>query len=273
MKSVAFTKMSGAGNDFIICEHQAKTNFITLARKICNRTNGIGADGLVILGPSRRTDYRMRIINADGSEAEMCGNGARCLASYIARFKRPAQQRFGMETLAGIILAEAEGDVATIRLTEPRAYRPDITVTINNRPLHMHSIDTGVPHVTIFVSGLETIDVNQIGRAIRFHKAFAPKGTNVNFAEILKPDLVDVRTYERGVEAETRACGTGSVASALMAWMQMHPQTTAITGARMRVKTRNGDILDVTFDVIDQRPVQVWLKGPARLIARGTCFV
>jgi len=273
MKSLSFTKMSGAGNDFIICEHQARMNYVALARKICDRSNGIGADGLIILCPSRKTDYRMRIINADGSEAEMCGNGARCLAAYIARVKKLSKKQFGMETLAGIILAEAGGDVATIRLSEPKDYRSNIKLSIHNRSLELQFIDTGVPHVTIFVSGLEEINVDHIGRAIRFHKTFAPKGTNVNFVEILKPDLVDVRTYERGVEAETRACGTGSVASALMAWMQLHPQVTETTGARMRVKTRNGDILNVTFDIVNHTPTQVWLKGPARFVAQGIYFL
>ncbi len=265
--------MTGAGNDFLMLEPIKGVNYKTLVTKMCDRTNGIGADGLLILEKSKKTDYKMQIINADGSEAEMCGNGARCMASYIVRYKKPSKKLFGIETLAGIILGEAKDEISSVRLSEPKDYRPDISLTIHKRKLNVQYIDTGVPHVVIPVEGLEKIDVRTIGRTIRTHQKFAPRGTNVNFIEQLKTGMVAVRTYERGVEDETKACGTGSVASALIAFMQLYPDTRSKTGARMKVKTQNGDILEVTFDISDNSITNVWLKGPAKFIAQGDFFV
>ena len=272
-KTISFVKMTGAGNDFLILEPLKGVNLKTLALTMCDRTNGIGADGILILERSKKADYKMRIINADGSEAEMCGNGARCMATYIVRYKKPSKKLFGIETPAGIILAEASDEIATIRLSEPKDYRPDVFLTIQKRKLRVQYIDTGVPHAVILVEGLPKIDVRTIGRMIRYHKKFAPRGTNVNFIEQIKPGLIAARTYERGVEDETRACGTGSVASALIAFMQMYPETRSKTDARMKVMTQNWDILDVTFDITDNRINNVWLKGPAKFIAQGHFFI
>ncbi len=272
-KSIPFVKMTGAGNDFLLLEPLKGINYKTLAPKMCDRSNGIGADGLLVLEPSKKTDYKMHIINADGSEPEMCGNGARCMASYIVRFKKPSKTLFGIETPAGIILGEAQGETSSVRLSEPKDYRPKIALTIQKRKIHVQYINTGVPHVIIPVEGLAKIDVRTIGRIVRYHKKFAPRGTNVNFIEQIKPGLVGVRTYERGVEDETRACGTGSVASALIAFMNLYPDTRSKTGASMKVKTQNGDILAVTFDISDNSITNVWLKGPAKFIAQGDFFL
>jgi diaminopimelate epimerase len=265
--------MTGAGNDFIVIDAQKNINYKMLAKKICDRTCGIGADGLLIFDLSKKTDYRMRIINADGSEAEMCGNGARCMAAYIKRFKKPKQKLFGMETLAGIIMAEADKETANVCLSEPEGYNPGITLTIHGRKLRADYIDTGVPHTVIFVNELEKIDVNTIGRTIRFHKKFQPRGTNVNFVEPINNDLIAVRTYERGVEAETKACGTGSVAAALISYLQLNKDIDNKQNAAIRVKTRNGDILEINFDIINGKPSNVWLKGPAKFIAEGKYFL
>jgi diaminopimelate epimerase len=272
-KTIPFTKMTGAGNDFIIIDAQKRLNYKTLADKICNRTNGLGADGLLILDKSKKTNYKMRIINADGSEAEMCGNGARCMAAYIKKFKKPAQNLFGMETMAGIIMAEADGETANVRLSDPVGYTPGIVLTIHKHKLRTDFIDTGVPHAVIFVNGLENIDVNTIGRIIRSHKRFQPRGTNVNFVEPIKNNLVAVRTYERGVEAETKACGTGSVAAAIISYLQLYKKNDYKNTASMQVKTRNSDILEVNFDVIRGNPTNVWLKGPAKFVAEGNYFL
>ena len=212
--------MTGAGNDFIVIEARKGLNYKKLAVKMCDRTNGIGADGLLILDKSKKADYRMRIVNADSSEAEMCGNGARCMASYIARHKTNKHKLFSMETMAGIILGEARGELANVRLSDPKNYKPEIPLTINKQKIHVHFIDTGVPHTIVYVDGLKNINVSGIGKVIRFHKKFTPRGTNVNFVEQLKGDLVAVRTYERGVEDETKACGTGSVAAAIISYLK-----------------------------------------------------
>ncbi|MFA5259787.1 MAG: diaminopimelate epimerase, partial [Candidatus Omnitrophota bacterium] len=222
-KTIDFVKMSGAGNDFLVLESLKGVPLKKLAPAMCDRTNGIGADGLLVLCPSRKAHYRMRIINADGSEAEMCGNGARCLAAYIARYKHGIPPKFTIETLAGIIDAEAKDEEARVRLSPPTDYQPDIPLVVNKRHVTVHYIDTGVPHIVIYVDCLKDIDVNRIAPAFRYHKKFLPRGTNVNFVEQLKPGLVGIRTYERGVEAETKACGTGSVAAALITFLKMHP--------------------------------------------------
>ncbi len=224
--------MAGAGNDFVIVEAPFKADAKKLTTKVCDRTNGIGADGLLILDKSKKADYRMRIINADGSEAEMCGNGARCIASYIVKEKHPKKKLFSIETLAGIIMAEAKGEVARVRLSDPTDYRPNVHLNISGRKIHVHYIDTGVPHTIIFVDDLASINVNKIGAAVRYHKDFKPRGTNANFVEQLGENLVEVRTYERGVEDETKACGTGSVAAGLIAFPNCIP---AFTMSKVRI--------------------------------------
>jgi diaminopimelate epimerase len=272
-KPINFVKMSGAGNDFIVIDAVPGLNYVKLANKACNRTNGIGADGLLVLDKSDKSDYRMRIINADGSEAEMCGNGVRCMAAYIVANKNPAKKLFTVETIAGEILSEAKGEVAHVRLSNPKDYRTDVPLNVNGRQIHAHYIDTGVPHTIIFVDGLSTIDVAGIGKAIRYHEAFAPRGTNVDFVEQIKTDLVAVRTYERGVENETKACGTGSVAAAIVSYLKSNPGSATIKNGKMKVQTASGEILEVTFDKNNDEFFNVWLKGSAKFIAEGKYFL
>lgn len=274
MKKIFFTKMVGAGNDFIILdEPNGVKNFSKLALKICDRKTGLGADGLLTLSKSRKTDCRMRIFNADGSEAEMCGNGARCMASYIIQRKLFKKEIFGIETLAGVILAKAKGEIAHIRLSDPKDYQPDVSIIVNKRKIRVNYIDTGVPHAIIFVEGLHFIDVQTIGRVIRYHKRFAPRGTNVSFVEQLKNNLVELRTYERGVEAETLACGTGSVAAAIISFIKSSTDIHTKRGVTIKVLTASSEILEVSFEVDHQRISEVWLKGSAKFIARGEYYV
>ena len=152
---IPFTKMAGAGNDFIVIEAANGIDYTKLTKKVCNRTNGIGADGLLVLDKSKKADYHMRIINADGSEAEMCGNGGRCMAAYIVRHHSPKKKLFTIKTMAGNIFAEAKGEIANIRLSNPQDYRPDVPLTINGQKIQVHYIDTGVPHTIIFVDELK----------------------------------------------------------------------------------------------------------------------
>ncbi len=272
-KTFAFTKMAGAGNDFIVLEADKKLNYKKLAPEMCERTNGIGADGLLILDKSKAADYKMRIVNADGSEAEMCGNGVRCLAAYIVRHRKPKKKLFSIETLAGLILAEAKAETAHVRLSNPKDYRLDVPLNLNGRQIRVHYIDTGVPHTIVFVDGLQNIQVNQIGPTIRFHETFSPRGTNVNFVEQMKPGLVAVRTYERGVESETKACGTGSVASAIVSYLKANPKVRQQKQAKMNVLTASREILEVTFDIDDFQISEVWLRGSAKFIAEGKYFL
>lgn len=273
MKKLSFTKMAGAGNDFLVLDSAPKgVNLQKLAAQACDRTNGVGADGLLILDKSPKADYRMRIINADGSEAEMCGNGARCMAAYIVANRKPKKKLFSMDTLAGLIMSEAKGEVARVRLSDPKDFKDNISIGVNDRTMNVSYIDTGVPHTIIFVDSLNNVDVATIGRIIRYHDAFKPRGTNVNFVEQISPDLVDARTYERGVEDETKACGTGSVASGIVAFLKSNPGIRNKKNAKMNVRTRGGEILHVTFDIADSKVTNVWLKGSAKFIAKGEYY-
>ncbi|MDP8212173.1 MAG: diaminopimelate epimerase [Candidatus Zapsychrus exili] len=273
IKKINFTKMAGAGNDFIVVDVQKNIDYKNLAKKVCDRTNGIGADGLLVLDKSKKSDYKMRIINPDGSEAEMCGNGARCLAAYITKNKKPKKQMFSVETLSGEILCRAKKEIAIVRLKDPKGYKDSITLSINKQKIHVSFIDTGVPHIVIFVDKLENINVSKIGRDIRFDTKFKPKGTNVNFIEQINKNLIDARTYERGVENETKACGTGSVASAIIAYLKTNPTIKNKQGATMKVKTKSGEILEVCFDIIKGTAINVWLLGSAKFIAKGEYYV
>jgi len=273
MKKINFTKMVGAGNDFIIIDFPKKgIDVKKLTIRMCDRTNGVGADGLLILDKSKKADYMMRIINADGSEAEMCGNGARCMATYIVKNYNPDKKIFSMETLAGIIMAQAKEETAQVTLSDPKNYLSDIPLTINNATINVSYIDTGVPHAIVYIQGLDKINVHNIGRTIRYHQRFQPRGTNVNFVEILGRDIVDCRTYERGVEDETKACGTGSVAAAIVTYLRQNPEEKNKKKAKMKVKTKSGETLEVYFDMTDQHIHHVQLKGSAKFIARGEYY-
>lgn len=284
MRKVNFTKMVASGNDFVVIEVSPQTTVHrpqNLSMKICDRKFGAGADGMLLLEKSKTAGLRMRIFNADGSEARMCGNGARCAALYI-RSKVPATKRGGsakvrggkgqrskvkIKTKAGMIDSEIKGSNVLIKLTEPKGIRLDIPVKINNRSLKVNFINTGVPHTVIFVEGIEGIDVSGLGRAIRYHRQFAPAGTNVDFVQVEAVDTIRVRTYERGVEDETLACGTGSVASALVYALKsgVHP--------KINVRTAGGETLKVYFERCGNNFKNVWLEGLARIVYTGVYHV
>lgn len=203
----------------------------------------------------------MRVFNADGSEAEMCGNGARCAVLYTGR--RNAR----LETKAGIIESRADGENIKVRLTDPGNIRLDIPIKVNRRNLKVNFIDTGVPHAVLFVEGLDEIHVDEIGRLIRFHKKFAPAGANADFVEALSKNLISIRTYERGVEDETLACGTGSVAAALIFSLKSGEEKA------INVLTKGGETLKVYFKKSGRGFRDVWLEGKARMVHKGEYYV
>jgi diaminopimelate epimerase len=283
MQKISFFKMHGAGNDFIVIDEVPGMDYSRLARKACDRHLGLGADGLLVLERSQKHEYRMRVINSDGSEAEMCGNGARCMAVYIKQKYAVVPDEFRMETLAGVVRASVDGETACVQLSDPKDYRPNVEIRFSEpglagkgQKMIGHFINTGVPHTVIFVQGLAEMDVSGMGRVIRNHPVFAPKGTNVNFVEQVKDDFVAVRTYERGVEDETMSCGTGSVASALVAYLQAQKKLQPQKGASIKVVTKSGEVLDVSFDLDlkDEAPVitNVWLKGSGKIVAKGEYY-
>lgn len=272
MKKIRFTKMAGAGNGFVVVENSG-VNLKKLVINICSPKTGLGTDGLLVLDKSRKADYKMRIINADGSEAEMCGNGARCLAAYIAANKHPKKKRFAIETLAGIVMAEANGEVANIRLSDPVNYVPEFTINVNGRKLKTAYIDTGVPHAIVYVDQIDKIDVDKIGRAIRYNKRFYPRGTNADFVEQISGNFIKVRTYERGVEGETLACGTGSTAAAIVTYLKSNPGVRNKARVVMKVHTLSTEVLSVSFKISEGAVSDVWLKGSAKFIAEGDYFL
>ena len=221
MMMLEFVKMSGAGNDFILLDDRDGRIQLTREQvaRMCHRQFGIGADGLMLLARcgSGRADWAWRFYNSDGSDAEMCGNGARCFARYVQRVTGWDRPTLTFETLAGVIHATLDGDEVTIGLTEPRDVRLGERVMVGGRDLEVHSVNTGVPHAVVFVPDADKAMVQEHGAALRYHEQFKPRGTNVNFAQVLGPGRIRVRTYERGVEGETLACGTGVTASALVA--------------------------------------------------------
>ena len=261
-----FTKMNGAGNDFILIDNRAgeiDLNRSQIAR-LCDRHRGIGADGILLLeNPSNRADFRMRYFNADGGEAEMCGNGARCFARFANKVAG-AKGKISFETPAGVILAEFAGDLVTLQMTEPTDLRLSIPLRVGAEKRIVHFVNSGVPHVVVCVRQVEDVDVLLEGPAIRYHEMFSPKGANVNFIEKRGADEIAVRTYERGVEDETLACGTGVVASALI-----FAATENVKGP-IGVLARGGDELCVGFEKIDKQFRSVTLTGPAEFVFDGT---
>ncbi len=217
MTGMQFYKMSGSGNDFIIADNRdgqiAKDDMPSLAKALCSRKISVGADGLILVENSDNADFKWQFYNADGSEAEMCGNGARCVARY-AYLTGIAGEKMCFETLAGVIHAEILGETVKAQLTEPFDTKFFYPLELDGAKINVTSMNTGVPHAVLLVGDIEKPDVDDMGRKLRNHEAFAPAGTNVNFVEFRRGELA-MRTYERGVEGETLACGTGAVASAL----------------------------------------------------------
>lgn len=261
MKKLNFTKMVGSGNDFIVIKDKISGNLPALARKLCDRKFGVGADGLLILGEPKKADINMRIFNADGSEAAMCGNGARCAALFSGK------KKLKINTGAGVINAQIDGNCVKIQITTPKNIKLDIPIKVKDRLIKVNFIDTGVPHVVVFVEGIASINVDHIGSIIRNHIRFAPCGANVNFVEVKRNNLIQIRTYERGVEGETLACGTGSTACALIFALKNN------LNGLVKVATQGGEVLKVYFQRSNIRFSDVWLEGSARIVYKGEYYV
>ena len=273
---IEFYKLQASGNDFILFDNskgKSKANsafYKKFAKKHCSRKLGIGADGVLVIESSKKADFKMRIFNVDGSEAEMCGNGARCVGLWAFLAKGKKNVKF--DTKAGLIEAKVKGkgnsSVVKIKTSTPSGLKIDLPLKVSRRKIKVNFVNTGVPHVVIFVQGLEKIDVDKIGREVRFHKQFKPAGTNVNFVEIKGKNSLAVRTYERGVEAETLACGTGSLASAVVSYFKLNPRVKQKKAISFSVSTKSKDILKVTFDLLN-KVSNVWLEGEAYLVYKG----
>lgn len=260
--------MSGTGNDFVIIDNREpviepdqKRPFV---KKVCARKTSVGADGVIFIENSDRADFRWDFYNSDGSTAEMCGNGGRCVARYAFEHGI-ASRRLSFETLAGIITAEVDGASVKVRLSPPHDARQDMEIKLENTSCLVDALNTGVPHAIIYSDDVNREDIPRMGRGIRFHEAFVPAGTNVNWVQVLDPHALKIRTYERGVEGETLACGTGAVAAALLAARRDKVEPP------IRVETRGGESLTVHF----QKPANgsfgdVFLEGMTKTTFGGT---
>lgn len=266
MKQLEFMKMVASGNDFVVIEDsKAKipnSKLPSLAKEICDRNLGAGADGLLVIEPSKKADFKMRIFNPDGSEAQMCGNGARCVALY-AKENKIVDGDMRIDTLSGIIEAKVSGDKVKIKMQDPKDIKLDFDLPVEGKDYKVSFVNTGVPHAVLFIQELESFDVKRSGRTIRYHENFAPKGTNVNFVEIEKGNSIKVRTYERGVEDETLACGTGVTASAIVSAVPR--------GLKSPVSclTESGEKLKVYFDRAGDNFKNVYLEGSAKIVFYG----
>lgn len=264
--NLSFWKMHGALNDFILFDdrkHVFPVSDRPWIATIASRKRGIGSEGVILIQKSKRADFRMRFFNPDGTEVEMCGNGARCVAR-LAHEIGAAPASMSIDTVAGLLRAETKGDTVRLFMTEPKDWRLDRILRVRKQSLRYGFVNSGVPHAVVEVKDLDACDVQALGSQVRYHADFAPAGTNANFIKVTGRSSLRIRTYERGVEAETLACGTGIVASALVA---------ALAGrARppVRVTAASGDVLTVDFRLTKTGATGVTLLGPAVHVFKGT---
>jgi len=266
IEGIEFVKMNGSGNDFIIINNIKRTFSSDEFRKyvplICRRKFSVGADGVIIIEPSSKYDFKWRFFNSDGSEAEMCGNGSRCAAKF-AYIEGITGKNIKFETIAGVIEAEVKEDTVKVLMTKPFDIKLDYEIFINDKKYYISSINTGVPHVVKFVKELENYDVKRMGKLIRNHEIFQPNGTNVNFVTVEDKNTIKIRTYERGVEDETLACGTGAVAAALISYKK------GFVSPPIFVRNMGGETLIIDFFEEGDDFKKVYLEGDANLVFKG----
>ncbi|MBI5418788.1 MAG: diaminopimelate epimerase [Deltaproteobacteria bacterium] len=267
-KGIPFSKLNGSGNDFLVVDNRRGilrgVDLPALVGKVCDRSRSIGADGMIFIEKSRRADFRWQFYNADGSRAEMCGNGGRCAARYAVE-RRIARRKLAFETDAGLIRAEVSGRRVKLQMVPPHGLALSKTLTLGGRKIAYSFLNTGVPHAVLFVPDLSKIDLPGTGRRIRTHRAFAPRGTNVNFVKV-KDGTVWVRTYERGVEGETLACGTGAVACGILSAVHGYVRPP------VSVRTRGGEVLTIHFDLEKKGFGEVYLEGDTSWSCDGLIF-
>jgi len=270
MKKIPFHKIHGNGNDFILIDDRRGIlkgrSLSGLAKTVCHRNRSVGADGLIIIVPSKKADFKWRFFNSDGSEPAMCGNGSRCAARF-ALLKKIAPKNMSFETLAGIIHAEVKKDTVRVQLTGASGLRMNVAVPLAGHTRTGYFINTGVPHLVYLSDNLSGEDVQAVGSASRWHEVFKPAGTNVNFVQIDGPHKLRIRTYERGVEGETLACGTGAVAAALIAGALRK------ASSPVAVTTQGGDKLIVSFVQDGEEFTDLHLEGKAEVVCEGTLYV
>lgn len=266
-RKIPFTKMSGAGNDFIVIDNRydllGGMDLPGLVRRLCPRRISVGADGILLVeSPTNGSHFRMRYFDADGSENTMCGNGARCLARF-AHLTGIAPRSMTIETDAYPVVAVVlENEMVEIEMGQPHDTRLDLEVALNGKKFEAHFIHTGVPHIVCYVENLSSYDVRSLGAALRHHPHFAPEGVNVNFTQGLGGNRLSVRTYETGVEDETLSCGTGVAAASIVSYLKN------MVKPPVEVQTRGG-CLQVDFKE-GEGVSHLRLKGKAQVIYEGS---
>jgi diaminopimelate epimerase len=274
---ISFVKMHGAGNDFVVMDNRGGGIHLNEARirEMCDRRRGVGADGVILIEEADEADFRMRYYNSDGGEAEMCGNGARCAAFHATRMGL-GEDRSGTVCVRfvagpGLMEGHVDGSQVAISMTDATSFKKDICLPVAEGEEIVHFIDTGVPHAVVVekdVRALGDRDVAGRGQVIRTHSTFAPDGANVDFVTPLDDGSIAVRTYERGVEAETEACGTGAVAAAVVL-AKLGKARSPVT-----LVTRGGETLGVSLKeetwgasgIVLTGPVAVTFEGIVRLV-------
>jgi len=259
--ALTFTKLSATGNDFILFDNRDK-NFSgeehDFFRQICQRRQGIGADGILLIGTSDKFHFSLTYFNSDGYIGEMCGNGARAAAYYAFTHKlAPSEVEF--DVLGVVYQAIVDGDWVKLFMPRPVEIRENPGVIEEPGFQEGGYLNVGVPHYVLFVGDVAKIDVETIGKKYRYHQAFQPWGTNVNFIEILDKSNLNIRTYERGVEQETLACGTGTISAAILAKLQKNIELP------VTVHAPGGDLC-VDFD---NDMTKILLEGQVKIVYFG----
>lgn len=266
---LSFSKYSGCGNDFVLVDNRSSFFPLTnglLIRRLCDRQCGIGADGVILLENSQMGDFRMRIFNSDGSEAEMCGNGLRCLGRFLEDLAIQGKN-FLIEVMGRLFPLTLHSKNIQICMGPPKIAIYHQTLSMGFDSFSFDFLNTGVPHVVIFVDNLEAIDLDKIGPKIRHHERFAPQGTNVNFVSTKTEKALSIRTFERGVEQETLACGTGSTAAAIAANKRYGYKNPIIVITRsgeemvFNLKTNKGEVEDII------------MEGPAKFLFKDRIWI
>lgn len=261
----SFAKYVGCGNDFILFDNR-QGNFPlsqpTLIQRLCHRQSGIGANGVLLLENSVQADFRMRIFNSDGSEAEMCGNGLRCFVKWLATLGFQ-YQTYRIEVMHRILTTLQLPTTVCIEMGKPTHVQWNIPLSYQNQLLYVHHLDTGVPQTILFIQDIDDLNLIELGVYIRNHSLWMPKGTNVTVVQQVDYQVFKIRTYERGIEGETLACGTGAVAAALAIAHQYGLLSPII------IQTRSGEELMIGFLREQQGFSKVTLTGPAQCTFRG----
>lgn len=261
----SFCKMQGIGNDFVVIdctENEFQYSLEVLSQFLCNRHYGVGADGVILVDKSEIADFKMRIFNSDGTEAQMCGNGIRCLAKYVFEKQKTDKAEFAIETLAGVKKVKLEVENQTVisvkvNMGEPEIENLQYIIEIENKQYKVHPISMGNPHAVCFVKDVEQFEVEKIGPILENYKYF-PHKTNVEFVEIVDDKNVKIRVWERGV-GETNACGTGACAGAMIAIKEK------LIGSDVTVNLKGGN-LQIHYDKAENI---VEMTGEAQMVFEG----